>query len=163
MKLFRNKKALSPVISTILMIMVVMVGMTIVFSSVVFYADSYKAGSGGSILESMTLEDVWIQPAGNVLSSTVNITVYNTGTQANLGTDSGVVITVAAIYVNGTALNNPLTGTINFNGIQVKAGSHVTIEGQFFNGNFVSSNTYDFKIVTERGSHFEALVHYVST
>jgi flagellin-like protein len=85
-KLYRNKKALSPVISTILMIMVVMVGMSVAFSYVVVYSDTYKAGIGGSVLESLTIEDIWIQPNNNV--NTVNITVYNSATSTNLGTDS---------------------------------------------------------------------------
>ena len=66
-----------------------MVGMSIAFSYVVFYSDNYKAGTGSSILESMTIEDVWIQD-----SHTVQISVYNTGTQTNLGTDAGVDIMV---------------------------------------------------------------------
>ena len=60
-KLYRNKKGLSTVISTILMIVVVMVGMTILFTYVAVYAQNYQTGVGSSILESMTVEDVWIQ------------------------------------------------------------------------------------------------------
>ena len=45
-----NKKAVSPVIATILMIMVVMVGMSIAFSYVVVYSDNYKSGAGSSVL-----------------------------------------------------------------------------------------------------------------
>jgi FlaG/FlaF family flagellin (archaellin) len=149
-KLYRNKKGLSTVISTILMIMVVMVGMSVAFSYVVFYSDNFKAGIGSSVLESMTIEDIWIQ-----YPNTANITVYNTGTKANLGTDTGVDLTVATIYVNGTALTNPSGNTINFNSYTVSAGSHVTIKGQW-SQSFQSGNTYDFKIVTLRGSNFEA-------
>ena len=72
-KLYRNKNGISPVISTILMILVVMVGMSMVFAYVTVYASSYQAGVGSSILESMTIEDVWIQN-----SNTVQISVYNT-------------------------------------------------------------------------------------
>ena len=42
------------------MIVVVMVGMTILFAYVAVYAQNYQAGVGSSILESMTIEDVWI-------------------------------------------------------------------------------------------------------
>ena len=59
-RLLRNKRALSPVISTVLMILVVMIGMSVVFSSVVFYADSYRAGAGSAVLESLTVEDTWL-------------------------------------------------------------------------------------------------------
>ena len=97
-RLFRNRKAVSPVIATILMILVVMVGMSIAFSYVVVYANNYKAGAGSSVLESLTIEDVWVQ--GN----TVQVTVYNTATQANLGYN--VNLQVTAIYVDGAALLN---------------------------------------------------------
>ena len=42
------------------MIVVVMVGMTILFAYVAVYAQNYQTGVGSSILESMTIEDVWI-------------------------------------------------------------------------------------------------------
>jgi ABC-type transport system involved in multi-copper enzyme maturation permease subunit len=153
-KLYRNKKGLSTVISTILMIMVVMVGMSVAFAYVAVYAQSYKAGIGSSVLESMTIEDVWIKS-----SQTVQFSVYNSGTKTNLGTDSGVDLTVATIYVNGTALN-PLSNsnTIDFNQ-KISAGAHALIGCQW-GAVFRGGNTYDFKIVTTRGSNFEAQVQY---
>jgi hypothetical protein len=146
-KLYRNKKGLSTVISTILMIMVVMVGMSVAFAYVAVYAQNYKAGIGSSVLESMTIEDVWITG-----QHTVQLTVYNTGTKTNLGTDANVDLTVATIYVNGSALTNP-SSTMNFNQL-IPAGNHVEIVGQWSEA-FQSGNTYDFKIVTIRGSNFE--------
>ncbi len=146
-KLYRNKKGLSTVISTILMIVVVMVGMTILFAYVAVYAQNYQAGVGSSILESLTIEDVWIQN-----STAVQLTVYNTGTATNLGTN--VDLTVAAIYVDGTALTtSSSSNNINFNELII-AGDHVTIDGYWSEG-FHSGITYDFKIVTVRGSNFE--------
>lgn len=147
-KLYRNKKGLSTVISTILMIMVVMVGMSILFAYVAVYAQNYKAGIGSSVLEHLTVEDVWIKGSD---SHTVQLSVYNVGTKANLGTN--VDLTVATIYVNGTALINPSSNNINFNQL-VSAGSHIAIVGRW-SESFQSGNTYDFKIVTMRGSNFE--------
>jgi flagellin-like protein len=151
-RLFRNKKAVSPVIATVLMILVTMAGMTILFGFVISYSDSYKAGIGSSVMESLTIEDIWIQS-----TNTVNVTVYNVGTKTNLGTDSGMDITIATIYVNGTALTNPVSTTIDFKNYVVNAGSHLTIKGSGF---FNVGNTYDFKIVTTRGSNFEAQAKY---
>ena len=94
------------------MILVVMVGMSIVFAYVTVYSSSYQAGVGSSVLESMTIEDVWIQP--NNMQNAVNITVYNTSTSTNLGTNSGLNITISGIYVNGEALINPSKSTIDF-------------------------------------------------
>ena len=137
------------------MIVVVMVGMTILFAYVAVYAQNYQTGVGSSILESMTIEDVWIQN-----SNTVQLTVFNTGTATNLGTN--IDVTVVAIYVDGTALTTSSTSNnINFN-VLVGAGDHVTIDGYLpavvgpLSGGFISGVTYDFKIVTLRGSNFEA-------
>ncbi len=149
-KLYRSKRGLSTVISTILMIVVVMVGMAVLFAYVTVYANNYQTGTGSSILESLTIEDVWIQN-----SNTVQLTVYNTGTATNLGTN--VDLTVAAIYVNDTALTttNSSSGSISSN-VLVGAGDHVSIDGWYWSsGGFQSGNTYAFKIVTARGSNFE--------
>ena len=84
--------------------------------------------------------------------NTVQLSVYNTGTATNLGTN--VDLTVAAIYVNGTALTtSSSSNSINFN-VLIGAGDHVPIDGYCSEG-FQSGNTYDFKIVTVRGSNFE--------
>ncbi len=99
-----------------------MVGMSVAFSYVVVYSDNYKAGVGSSVLESLTIEDIWIKN-----SQTVQISVYNTGTKTNLGTDVGIDLTVATIYVNGTALIPMSNGnTLEFNQT-ISAGAHVTI------------------------------------
>ena len=130
------------------MIMVVMVGMSVAFSYVVVYSDNYKAGVGSSVLESLTIEDVWIQ------GSTVQISVDNTGTQANLGANSGLDITIATIYANGTALTtSPNGNNIEFNTL-VSAGTHKPVVG-YWSGTFQSGANYNFKIVTSRGSNFE--------
>jgi len=157
-KLYRNKRALSTVISTILMIVVVMVGMTILFAYVTVYANNYQTGTGSSILESMTIEDVWIQN-----STYVQLTVYNTGTATNLGTN--VNLEVAAIYVNNTALTTG-SSSINF-GYTIYAGTHFTIDAYLplppvgpWSAGFQSGNTYAFKIVTVRGSNFELQYTY---
>jgi hypothetical protein len=130
------------------MIMVVMVGMSVAFSYVVVYSDTYKAGIGSSVLESLTIEDVWIQSG-----TTVNITVYNSATGTNLGTDSGMTITVATIYVNGTALLNPVSNNIEFKNYVISPGNHVTIMANI-QSVFNVRDTYVFKIVTTRGSNF---------
>ena len=150
-KILHNKKAVSPIIATILMILVVMVGMSLVFAYVTVYADNYKNGIGSSVLESLTIEDIWIKD-----STTVQLSLYNTATQANLGTNAGIDITIATIYVNGQALTtNSAGGTIEFNTL-VNAGTHQTVIG-YYKANpvaFQSGNVYTFKVVTARGSSF---------
>lgn len=151
-KLYRNKRGLSTVISTILMIVVVMVGMTLLFAYVDVYARNYQTGVGSSILESATIEDVWIFQD----SHTVQLTVYNTGTATNLGTN--LDLTIAAIYVNNVALTTgPSSNGINFNEL-IGAGDHVPINC-YYSAGFQPGVAYNFKIVTVRGSNFE--VQYI--
>jgi flagellin-like protein len=158
-KLFKNKKAVSPVIATVLMILVTMAGMTILFAFVASYSENYKAGLGGSVMESLTIEDV------SVSGIEVKVWVYNAATKANLGTD--VDFKVAAIYVDGVALintrgssipgspdYNPNHDTINFNDWPaVKAGMHMAFTGDALNS--IGNGRHDITIATQRGSNFK--------
>ncbi len=168
-RIFRNRKAVSPVIATILMILVVMVGMSIAFSYVVVYANNYKAGAGSSVLESLTVEDVWVQ------GSTVQVTVYNSATKANIGYD--VNLQVTSIYVDGAALTNcegvakvgdpnynPNYGNPKFNlnsnsnqqyTGEVNAGAHVTFKGLYPSGD-LAPGSHVINVDTVRGSIFKS-------
>jgi flagellin-like protein len=152
-KLFRNRKAVSPVIATVLMILVTMAGMTILFGFVISYSDSYKAGIGTSVMESLTIEDVLVSgPEG-----TVQISIYNAATKANLGTD--VYLNVATIYVDNLALINPDNpGSINFYNKDkpLEAGKHMVFTGSLPSTNpYLSEGPHDITIVTYRGSNFK--------
>lgn len=154
----RSRRGLSTVISTILMIMVVMIGMSILFGFVVYYSQTYQAGVGGSVLEYLTVEDIWMEYGDD----TVKITVYNPGTQENLGTD--VNFEVTTIFVNnaplinckGDSSSNPNFDSIYFNEKEqlVRAGESVTFEGKW-SENFDPDRAYTFKFVTMRGSIIE--------
>jgi hypothetical protein len=132
------------------MILVVMVGMSLVFAYVAVYADNYKTGVGSSVLESLTLEDVWVDG-----SQTVHVWVYNSGTEANLGT--AVNLNIATIYVDGSALTNNQAGsnygTINFNEQSVNAGQNVQFIGE--SSQPIASGTHEITVVTMRGSSFK--------
>jgi hypothetical protein len=145
-KLYRNKKGLSTVISTILMIMVVMVGMSILFAYVAVYAQNYKAGIGSSVMESLTIEDICLNSTGAtnpVYTTQVTLWVYNSGQiDANIN----------AIYINGVAAING-SSNINFN-VPVLVGTHVPIIVQA-SSTWVSGATCEFKVNTVRGSNFE--------
>ena len=80
-KPLNNNKGLSTVVATVLMILVVMIGMTILFAFVNVYASNFQAGSGSAVLESMTIEDVWFQnPTQNPPNSIpVQLWIYNVG------------------------------------------------------------------------------------
>jgi hypothetical protein len=142
-KLYRNKKGLSTVISTILMIMVVMVGMSVAFAYVAVYAQSYKAGIGSSVMESLTIEDIYLSPGSLAYNNQVTFWVYNSGQ---------IDATINVIYINGVAATNG-SSTINFN-INVPVGTHIPITVQA-SSTWVSGDTYEFKVNTVRGSNFE--------
>jgi hypothetical protein len=142
-KLFRTRKnrALSTVISTILMIMVVMIGMTLLFAYVTVYAQNYKEGVGGAVMESLTIEDVWFKD-----SNTVQISLYNTGK---------VDCQVAGVYDNGLALRNPT----NLKTL-ISVGDHLLIDAQCPQDWTEWSSANSLKIVTSRGSEFTGSFNY---
>ena len=128
MRLFRSRKAVSPVISTVLMILVVMVGMSLLFAFFVSYARDFQTGSGSAVLESMTIEDVWFKG-----SNEAQIWVYNVGK---------VDFYITSVYFNDQFVVNP--------NIEIKAGEHGMIPIDF---PYILPCT--IKIVTARGSAFE--------
>jgi flagellin-like protein len=135
MRLFRNRKAVSPVISTVLMILIVITGMSLLFAFFVNYTRDFQTGSGSAVLESMVIEDVWFKDTGQV-----EVWVYNVGR---------INFDITAVYVNGTWAN--INAGSDF---AVSVGKHgrLTVTSQL---PYALYNTYDFKIVTERGSAFE--------
>ena len=148
-KLFRNKKAVSPVIATVLMILVTMVGMTLLFAFVSSYTENYKAGVGSSVMESISVEDVWFSPQGNYndLTPSVQIYVYNVGK---------VDSTITSIFANGLKLTDDSART-NFNlDLKVPIGEHKSIT-LYWNQPWVKGNQYTFTISTKTGSSFDVM------
>jgi hypothetical protein len=147
-KPYKNRKALSTVISSILMIMVVMVGMTIAFASVVVYADTYQKGAGSAVLESLTIEDIWLKNSG---TDNMELWIYNVGS---------LPVTVEAIYVvdnpldvssfvsypaSGSPEPKEVTDNLNIDGpIPVGGRAHITAT---FDGQIAG----EIKIATQRG------------
>jgi flagellin-like protein len=143
-RLIKNKKAVSPVIATVLMIMVTMAGMAILFGFVISYSDSYKAGIGSSVMESLTIEDIWISPPSVDPLHTVQLSVYNVGK---------VDSTITSAYVNGLALtkNDKLKLTES-----IIVGQHLTIMLNW-NQAFGHGQQYTFRISTLSGSNFDII------
>jgi flagellin-like protein len=145
-RLFRNKKAVSPVIATVLMILVTMAGMSILFGFVISYSDSYKKGVGSSVMESLTVEDIWLSPGSLSYASdsanTVKLSVYNVGK---------VDSTITSAYVDGLALTK--SGALNLKE-QIPVGQHLVIT---LNGNqpWSHGQQYTFRISTLSGSNFD--------
>jgi flagellin-like protein len=150
-RLSNNRKAVSPVIASVLMILITMIGMTLLFAFVTSYSDTYKAGVGSSVMESITVEDIWLSPKSSLYDNTVQISLYNTGKVDSV---------IASIYVNGSALVT--VGSTNTNlGLKIPVGLNLPVMAQWPRvTNWEPKNTYTFKITTQRGSSFE--VNYVA-
>jgi flagellin-like protein len=143
-KLFRNKKAVSPVIATVLMIMVTMAGMAILFGFVISYSDAYKAGVGSSVMESLTIEDIWLSPHSANYNSEVQLSVYNVGK---------VDSTITSMYANGIKLTE--NGNLNLNK-PIAIGQHlnITLVWSQTTG-WISGQEYTFRVSTLSGSNFD--------
>jgi flagellin-like protein len=139
-RLFKSKRAVSPVIATVLMILIVMAGMTILFAFVGAYAQSFQTGSGSAVLESLTVEDAWFKNQTQQGQAVTQLQVF----EYNIGK---VELKITSVYVNDSGV------TFNPNPLIIPAGGHgnftITLTQPF------SSNRYNLKIVTERGSAFE--------
>ena len=143
-RLFKNKKAVSPVIATVLMILVTMAGMAILFGFVISYSDAYKAGVGSSVMESLAIEDIWISPpSATDQLHTVQLSIYNVGK---------VDSTITSAYVNGLALTKD--GNLNLKGETVAVGKHQTLILNW-NQPFSHGQKYTFRISTQSGSNFD--------
>jgi flagellin-like protein len=130
-RLSGNKNAVSPVLSTILMILIVVIGMSVAFGFFVNYVGEYQVGRGASVLELVSIEDVWFK-AGR---TTVEIWVYNYGK---------INIKISTLYIDGKS--------VNFTNLEVSVGAHQNLVVQT---DWNYDTAYHLKLVTERGSVFE--------
>jgi flagellin-like protein len=69
-----SRRAVSPVLAAVLMILVVMTGMSLLFAFFVNYTADFQRKTGSAVLESITVEDVWFKSATHL-----EIWVYNFG------------------------------------------------------------------------------------
>jgi flagellin-like protein len=126
-KLFRSRRAVSPVVSTVLMILVVIIGMSLLFDFFVNYTRDFQTGSGSAVLESMVIEDVSFSP------TQTQVWVYNVGK---------VNFTITSVYVNDQ------NAGFEPSRVEIALGQHGMIT-------IGSANRGTIKIVTARGSAFE--------
>lgn len=145
-KLFRGRRALSPVLSAVLMMLVVMIGMSVLFGFFVTYAGDFQRGSGSAVLESLVVEDVHFIDSRNV-----TIWVYNLGK---------VSTNITSVYVNGALMNSLVLVNVTYKGDSIaldgiRDGAHGQINVTSVDSRFASYGEYTFKLVTERGSSVE--------
>lgn len=136
MRLIRNKRGVSPVVSAVIMMLIVMIGMSTLFAFFVNYSEDFQSGSGSAVFEAMTVEDVWFRSSG-----VVELWVYNYGK---------VDLTVSGVYVDDDVVAFTVEGLSDDGTVAV--GEHCKI---VVSSSFVENFSYRFKIVTGRGTHFE--------
>jgi len=148
---YRNSKGISPIISTILMILIVVVGMSLVFAYVSVYTQNYQSGIGSSVLESLTIEDVCFNGTTIVNGANANnvatIAIYNSGQ---------IAATIRGIFVDGNS-TTPMGASgsdISYN-VYIPVGGQAVVHVQGPYPQWYSGAGYDIKIVTVRGASFE--------
>jgi flagellin-like protein len=132
-KLSRNRKAVSSVFSTILMIMIVVVGMSVAFGYFVNFVKDYQTGRGGSVMEMVSIEDVWFKAD----HSTIELWLYNYGK---------VDVRINTFYIDGQL--------VTFNNLAIAVGTHANMNVNMTPG-WTPKTVYHLKLVTDRGSVFE--------
>jgi flagellin-like protein len=136
-RMLKSRKAVTPVIAAVLMIMVTVLGMSFLFAFFVNYATDFRLGRGSAVLESLVIENIYVIPDSNPDSTSVDIWVYNIG-EADLVIDN--------VYVND------VLATLS-DEVEVRIGEHekLTLDSSSVNDGLANL----FKIVTLRGSAFE--------
>ena len=140
-RLLRNRRAVSAVFTTVMLILIVVAGMTAVLAFLVSYVESYQSGQGSASLEFYIIEDVWFD-GGNI-----TISVFNYGENGE-----GFEIEVLEIYVNNEIIIRNkwefMTDTPDFT--EIIPGEHRAIIIEDMN---LDPGRYEFKVVTRRSSY----------
>ncbi len=125
-KFFKNKRAITPVLSHLLLTIVAVSVMSLATSATFIITTNLRETMG----ERLLVEDVWFDEG----SSNVSIYVRNVGR---------VSIQVAAVYVNkvGQLFNSPFNLEINEN------------DWLIVDYNWISGESYYIDLLTNRGTH----------
>lgn len=148
----RDSRAVSPVLGTVMLILIVVLGMSLVFGFFVDYVSDYQRGRGSSVMELVEIEDVYFKRAGGV--DYAEVWLYNYGE---------IEFEVDAVYVNGVSVANvsflnvssvPLYDSDRDGSVEVIPSAHAKFNVTLSSG-WVSDESYVFRFVTARGSAVE--------
>jgi flagellin-like protein len=146
-RMLRSRKGVSPVIASVLMIVVAIIGMSFLFAFAINYARDFQLGSGSAVLESMVIENVWVRD-----STTVWIWVYNVGK---------VDLEISNVFVNDYLASVKYVEQVRDGDLvrelnppfEVGVGEHVKFSVE---STSLGEDGYNlFKLVTTRGSAVE--------
>jgi flagellin-like protein len=146
-RMLRSRKGVSPVIASVLMIVVAIIGMSFLFAFAINYARDFQLGSGSAVLESMVIENVWVRD-----STTVWIWVYNVGK---------VDLEISNVFVNDYLASVKYVEQVRDDDLvrelnppfEVGVGEHIKFSVE---STSLGEDGYNlFKLVTTRGSAVE--------
>lgn len=126
-RVFRNKRAITPVLSNLLLMVVAVAAMSIAATATYVITTNLRETMG----ERLIIEDVWFNNA----SGTNQISVY----LRNVGK---VPIRISGVYINHTRQHSP---TLN-----LEVGEHGWLNVSY---NWAEGSLYHLDVVTTRGSH----------
>jgi hypothetical protein len=123
LKLLRNRRAITPVLSSLLLTVIAVAGMSIAITATYVITDGLHDSMGERII----VEDVWFT------SDQISIYVRNVGK---------VSINVASVYVNRTSQS--------FLAFELEAGAHDWLNVTY---DWNLNSVYEIKFVTRRGTN----------
>jgi flagellin-like protein len=138
-----DRRGVSPVLSTVILVLIVVLGMSVVFAFFVDYVSDYQRGRGSSVMELVEIEDVYFKRLGEV--DYVDVWLYNYGE---------IEVEVDAVYVDGLKMNISRFDDDFSLGLYEHKMFNVTLSG-----GWVSGGSYVFRFVTARGSAVEREYH----
>jgi len=121
-RLLRNKKAITPVLSNVLMMFIVVAGMSIAITATYVITTNFHDIMG----ERFLVEDVWFRTGG------ISVYLRNTGK---------VSIRFSSVFVNNTAQS--------FTSLELDATRHGWLNITY---SWTASNVYYIKVVSSRGT-----------
>ena len=141
MRIIKHKRGISPVFTTILLILVVVTGMSLAFAFFTGYVTDFQLGQGSSIMEQIEIEDVWFQTS---TSTKITITLYNFGK---------VKANVTSLYINDLQVSFTNEG-VNETFIEIPIGEQRVLISTPLTPLNVNT-AYNLKLTTRRGTVFE--------
>ena len=125
MKIWKDVKAISPVLSNLLLIIIAVSAMSIATTATYVITTNLREAMG----ERFLVEDVWFKPGNEI-----GIYIRNIGK---------VSLTIDAVYINGE--------TVQINDLDLEIGEHKWLNLTY---TWSSGTAYYIKIVSKRGTKF---------
>ena len=143
MRLLKDRRGVSPIFTTVLLILLVVWGMSFAFAFFVNYVRDFQAGRGSAVMELLCIEDVWFKDVD--VTGPIEIWLYNYGK---------VSANVTTLYIDG----QPVVFNLPDAFLEIPVGQHgkITTVDLWVD----SDSAYNFKVTTQRGAGCEG--KYVS-